>query len=119
MFRERLLARLVEHHAISDELARDLVAWTHPSFSPPVAEPIPFENRKDIEDVACYLLRAPFSLQKLVCLDGYNAFVYRSRMNPALGRNFEAMDPLEWLARLADHIPDPLRHRTLRRRPEG
>jgi hypothetical protein len=33
-------------------------------------------------------------------------------MNPALGRNFEAMDPLEWLARLADHIPDPLRHRT-------
>ena len=22
------------------------------------------------------------------------------------------MDPLEWLARLADHIPDPGRHRT-------
>jgi hypothetical protein len=34
-------------------------------------------------------------------------------MNPALGRNFEAMDPLEWLARLADHIPDPGKHRTL------
>jgi hypothetical protein len=33
-------------------------------------------------------------------------------MNPSLGRNFEAMDPLEWLARLADHIPDPGRHRT-------
>ena len=56
-----------------------------------------------IEDLACYLVRAPLSLQKLV---------YRSRMNPSLGRNFEAMDPLEWLARLADHIPDPGRHRT-------
>jgi hypothetical protein len=33
-------------------------------------------------------------------------------MNPSLGRNFEAMDPLEWLARLADHIPNPGRHRT-------
>jgi hypothetical protein len=33
-------------------------------------------------------------------------------MNPSLGRNFEAMDPLEWLARLADHIPDPGKHRT-------
>jgi len=22
------------------------------------------------------------------------------------------MDPMEWLARLADHIPDPGRHRT-------
>jgi len=34
-------------------------------------------------------------------------------MNPALGRNFEAMDPLEWLARISDHIPDPGQHRTL------
>ena len=44
---------------------------------------------------------------------GQKAIVYRSKMNPALGRNFEAMDPLEWLARLADHIPDPGKHRTL------
>jgi hypothetical protein len=35
-------------------------------------------------------------------LDGQKAVLYRSRMNPSLGRNFEAMDPLEWLARLAD-----------------
>ena len=53
------------------------------------------------------------SLKKLVYLDGQKAVVYRSKMNPALGRNFEAMDPLEWLARLADHIPDPGKHRTL------
>jgi hypothetical protein len=33
-------------------------------------------------------------------------------MNPSLGRNFEAMDPLEWLARMADHIPDVGKHRT-------
>jgi hypothetical protein len=34
-------------------------------------------------------------------------------MNPSLGRNFEAMDPLEWLARISDHIPNPGQHRTL------
>jgi hypothetical protein len=34
-------------------------------------------------------------------------------MNPSLGRNFEAMDPLEWLACMSDHIPDPGQHRTL------
>jgi hypothetical protein len=38
---------------------------------------------------------------------------YRSKLNPFLGRNFEAMDPLEWLARISDHIPDPGQHRTL------
>jgi len=34
-------------------------------------------------------------------------------MNPSLGRNFDALDPLEWLARMSDHIPDPGQHRTL------
>jgi hypothetical protein len=46
-------------------------------------------------------------------LDGEKAVIYRSRMNPLLGRNFEAMDPLEWLARLSDHIPNPAQHLTL------
>ena len=58
------------------------------------------------------MVRAPLSLKKLVYLDGQKAVLYRSRMNPFLGRNFEAMDPLEWLARLADHIPDTGKHRT-------
>ena len=44
VLREHLLARLVERHAIS--------------------EAIPFENKKAIEDLACYLVRAPFSVQK-------------------------------------------------------
>jgi hypothetical protein len=33
LFRERRLARLVERHAISEDLGRKLVAWTHPGFS--------------------------------------------------------------------------------------
>jgi hypothetical protein len=49
----------------------------------------------------------PLSLKKLVYLDGQTAVLYRSKRNPLLGRNFEAMDPVEWLARLSDHIPDP------------
>ena len=74
------------------DLARKLIAWTHPGFSSHIAEAIPFENKEAIEDLACYLVRAPLSLQKLVYLDGHKAVLYRSRMNPSLGRNFEAMD---------------------------
>ena len=47
-----------------------------------------------------------------VYLDGHKAVQYRSKLNPSLGRNFEAMDPLEWLARMADHIPDTGKPRT-------
>jgi hypothetical protein len=112
LFRERLLARLTLRHAISEDLARKLLAWRRPGFSAHVGRAIPFEDTKAIEDVASYLVRAPLSLKKLVYLDGRKAVLYRSKINPFLGRNFEAMDPLEWLARLADHIPDTGKHRT-------
>jgi hypothetical protein len=59
LFRERLLARLVERHAISQDLARKLVAWKHPGFSTHIADAIPFENKKAIEDLVCYIVRAP------------------------------------------------------------
>jgi Putative transposase len=68
---------------------------------------------KAVEHVACSMVRGPLSLQKLVYLDGQRAVLYRGKMNPSLGRNFEALDPPEWLARLADHMPDPGKHRTL------
>jgi hypothetical protein len=46
-----------------------------------------------------------------VYLDGQQAVLYRSKMNPGLGRNFETLHPLEWLARMCDHIPDPGKQR--------
>lgn len=68
-----------------------------------VGEAIPFGDKKALEDVACYMVRNPLSLRKRVYLDGQKAVLYRSKMNPFLGRNFEAMDPLEWLARRLTH----------------
>jgi hypothetical protein len=113
LFRERLLARLVLAHAISPELVKKLLAWKHPGFSAHVGERIAPTDKLRLEDTAAYLVRNPLSLKKLVYLDGERAVIYRSRMNPSLGRNFEALDPLEWLARMSDHIPDPGQHRTL------
>ena len=69
-----------------------------------------------LEDTAAYLVRNPLSLRKLVYLDGQQAVLYRSRTNPSLGRNFEALDPLEWLARMERPHPRPRTapHRLLR-----
>ncbi len=114
LFRERLLARLVERRAISQELAAKLLAWRHPGFSVHVGEPIAGSDTQALEDMAGYVVRNPLSLKRLVYLDGQQAVIYRAlKPNPSLGQNFVAMDPLEWLARMTDHIPDPHRHRTL------
>ncbi len=77
-----------------------------------MGEPIDPHHGQRLEDTAAYLVRSPLSLKKLVYLDGEKAVIY-SRMNPSIGRNFEAMDPLEGLARLSDHSPDPGQQRTL------
>jgi len=113
LFRQRLLARLLDRHAMSQELVGKVLAWRHPGFSAHVGEPIEAADRQRLEDTAAYLVRNPLALRKLVYLDGRQAVLYRSRMNPSLGRNFEALDPLEWFARMSDHIPDPGQHRTL------
>ena len=110
-FRERLLARLVERRAISHELARKLVGWTHPGFSAFAGEPIPPGDTRALEDMASYLSRNRVSLKRLLHVDGQQAVIYRAlKPNPRLGQSFVA---LEWLARVADQIPDPGRHRTL------
>jgi hypothetical protein len=114
LFREALLERLVKKHAISKELKAKLLAWRHPGFSTHVGEPIPPNDARAIEDMASYVVRNPISLKRLVYIDAQQAVIYRAlKPNPRLGANFVAMDPLEWLARMADHIPDPGKHRTL------
>jgi hypothetical protein len=113
LFRERLLGSLLDRRAISQELVQKLLAWRHPGFSAHVGEPIAAEDNKRLEDTAAYLVRNPSRSRSLVYLDGQQAVLCRSRMNPALGRNFEALNPLEWLARMSDHIPDPGQHRTI------
>jgi hypothetical protein len=96
LFRDRLLARLVEKKAISQELAMKLLSWRHSGFSVHVGEPIPPDNPKVIEDMAGYVVRNPLSLKRLVYIDGQKAVIYRAlKPNPALGRNFESMDPQE------------------------
>jgi hypothetical protein len=87
-----------------------LLAWKHPGFSADVGERIALTDKLRLEDAAAHLVRNPLWLRKLVYLDWQQAVLYRSRMNPSLGRNFGTMDPLEWLARLIARVyqVDPL-----------
>jgi hypothetical protein len=63
LFRERLLARLVETRAISKELVARLMAWRHPGFSAHVGERIAPQDKQRLEDTAAYLVRNPLSLK--------------------------------------------------------
>jgi hypothetical protein len=77
LFRERILARLLDRHAISHQLVQKLLGWRQPGFSAHVGESIPAQDKQRLEDTAAYLVRNPLSLRKLVYLDGQQAVLYR------------------------------------------
>ena len=91
----------------------ELLGWRHPSFSTHVGAPIPPNDARTIEDMANYLVQNPVSLKRLVYIDGQQVIYRAPRSNPRLAANFVALDPLEWLARITEHIPDPGRHCTM------
>jgi Putative transposase len=60
--------------------------------------------------LAQYMLRAPFTLEKMSYDPDSCTVIYRSRMHKALKRNFQIMHGADWLAQLCSHIPDRFEH---------
>jgi hypothetical protein len=73
LFHERLLARLVEEHALSQDLATKLSSCRGTGFSAHVGEAMPSDDPRAIKDLAGYVVRNPLSLRRLVYLDGQQA----------------------------------------------
>ena len=115
LFRERLLARLIERHAISPgarpeapglatsgllgapRWMRSPSRTRRPSRTLPVTSS-GIRSRSRSSSSGARVNRARLMWRNRFAipgLDGQKAVLYRSRMNPSLGRNFEAMDPLE------------------------
>ena len=58
-------------------------------------------------------MRSPFSDKNLVVHENADKVIYRSKLNPGLGRNFQVFDTLEFLAALTAHIPNKYKHTVL------
>jgi hypothetical protein len=53
-----------------------------------------------------YILRNPFSVEKMTLESPTNMVIYRSRLNAKINRNFEVFTATDFLAAIAQHIPD-------------
>lgn len=74
-----------------------------------------------LQRLAEYMLRCPFNLDRIISVNNDGKVVYRAekmacRPFPVLGnenlhkgipRNFEVFDPLEFIAEITQHIPEP------------
>ena len=109
-FRKGVLALLRREGLVSDSLAEKMLAWRHTGFSVHSAVRVRAGDAAGRRRLAQYMLRAPFSLEKMSYDPQSCTVIYRSRMHKALKRNFQVMHGSDWLVQLCAHIPDRFEH---------
>ena len=87
-----------------------MLTWWHTGFSAHNSVRLGARDSAGRRRLAQYMLRAPFSLEKMSYDPESGTVIYRSRMHKTLKRNFQIMSGADWLAQLCAHIPDRFEH---------
>ncbi len=106
LFRAKVINLLVEEKLLPVERVQVLYAWKHSGFNLHAGEPVPPEAKADLEDLAQYILRNPFSVEKMTLESPTDMVIYRSKLNAKINRNFEVFTATDFLAAITQHIPD-------------
>jgi Putative transposase/Transposase zinc-binding domain len=111
LFRARVIAFLVDKGLLPPERARMLRGWVHSGFNVHRGRRVLSRERKDMERLGQYIIRNPFSVEKMRASEpgpasASGSILYRSGMNKKIGRNFEVFTPCDFIAAITQHIPD-------------
>ncbi|PQJ27241.1 hypothetical protein BSZ32_01160 [Rubritalea profundi] len=107
LFRHRFLHNLCEAKLISPRKLDQLRAWKHSGFNIDNGgeEPIAPDDTAGRERLAQYLLRHPFSLQKITWNASSKTVIYRSKRHHNIKRNFQIFKAPDFIAAAIDHLP--------------
>jgi len=106
LFRARVIAFLLEKGLLPPERARMLRNWKHSGFNIHQSRRVSPDEDQDRERLAQYIIRSPFSTEKMRVTGPGGGIVYHSEMNPKIKRNFEVFSPTDFIAAVTQHIPD-------------
>jgi hypothetical protein len=106
LFRAKVIHLLAAENLLPPERVQVLYSWKHSGFNLHAGEQVPPEAKADLEDLAQYILRNPFSAEKMTLESPGDIVIYRSRLNAKINRNFEVFTPTDFLAAITQHIPD-------------
>jgi len=106
LFRARVIAFLVEAGLLPADRARMLRGWVHSGFQVHQSRRIAAHECQDIERLAQYIVRNPFSIAKMQVNRSGDSILYRSGMNAKIKRNFQVFSACDFIAAITQHIPD-------------
>jgi len=126
LFRHRVLGMLRRKGLLTPERIRLMRSWAHSGFNVNAQVRIGADDVTGRENLARYLIRAPFSMNKIRYDSAARTVIYKTKMVAGPNRNFEIFDPLDFLAAVTSHIPNrrsclvgPLHQEGLRGRSPG
>jgi hypothetical protein len=118
-WRETVFALYLAEEKIEPEVVENMRSWPHSGFSVDQSVFLPAGDRAGIERLVGYMTRCPFSLSRLVKVTDTGQVVYKAEkdhcrafpeadsdgLRPGPKRNFQVLDPLDFLAEFTQHIP--------------
>lgn len=106
LFRDQVLMFLIHEGRTEAEFAEKLRAWKHSGFGVYRGERIASGNREALAKLARYIVRNPFSLQKMTYNEQTGSVIYHSKQNHNTKRNFEVFSAEDFIGAITQHIPD-------------
>jgi hypothetical protein len=111
LFRAKVLAFLKAEGLLSEERERLLLSWEHATgFSVEESVKVEPEDGPGLERLARYLLRPPVSLERMHWDPGSDEVAYRRKTRDGQPGAVELLEPLDFLARVIAHVPQPRLH---------
>ena len=110
LLRIRVLKFFAKKGKLSAQEVEKMRLWHHSGFGIHAGHRIQRDDHDALEKLAQYILRNPFSLEKMTYLPETGEVVYRSKRNHATKRLWETFDAPAFIAAIARHIPSPRQH---------
>ena len=124
LWEQEVFALLLAEGKITDEVVAHIRWWKHSGFSVDQSVRLEAGDTAGIQRLIQYFLRCPLSQARMIEVTEAGKVIYKTEHNavgrfpepgdeellPGPSRNFQVFDPLDFLAEVTQHIPDPGEH---------
>jgi len=110
LFRHRVFKMLMKKGLLNAERVKLMESWEHSGFNIDASVGIGADDATGRENLARYLIRAPFSGEKITYNAAESMVIYETKRGTGANGNYETFDPLDFLAAVTSHIPNRSEH---------
>ena len=110
LFGHQVITLLRDEGLLTEERIELLLSWRHSGFSAHNAVRIAAGDAASIERLARYLLRSPVALERMRLDAPAGEVHYQAKEASGRGPRKHTFEPVELLARLLQHVPEPRLH---------